>query len=223
MIIPLTPRGRGILRPGSGDGGQDAQLRLERVHRQRRPRIPADMHLALADVRDDASIAGLEGGATAERDELDPFAGPRSTLYSRRQMASAPSVHAVPFGSRWRTQCERFTGGVNRTFGEPCMDQPLRPRTTASARSTSRSSSKVSTPGDSPSRTRSTTPGYRDTINEALCEVARMAALRETATLARTGGLNLVTPDEIVEMRASPLPCCSGPWCLLSIPAPPNS
>jgi hypothetical protein len=69
-------------------------------------------------VRDDASIAWLEGRAAAERDDLDPFAGPRAHLYPRRQMASAPSVQAVPFGSRWRTQCERSTGGVNRTFGE---------------------------------------------------------------------------------------------------------
>ena len=45
------------------------------------------------------------------------------------------------------------------------------------------------------------TRGYRDTINEALREVARMAALRRAAELVRTGGLNLVTPDELVEMR----------------------
>lgn len=45
------------------------------------------------------------------------------------------------------------------------------------------------------------TRGYRDTINEALREVTRVAALRRGAELIRTGGLNLVMPDELAKLR----------------------
>ena len=46
------------------------------------------------------------------------------------------------------------------------------------------------------------TRGYRDTINEALREVGRRAALRRAAELVREGGLNLITPDELAAIRA---------------------
>jgi len=49
------------------------------------------------------------------------------------------------------------------------------------------------------------TRGYRDTINEALREVTRVHALRRGADLIRQGGLNLVTPDELTELRKTRL------------------
>ena len=45
------------------------------------------------------------------------------------------------------------------------------------------------------------TTGYRSTVNEALREVARMAALRRAAAAVRAGGLNLVSPEDIAVMR----------------------
>jgi hypothetical protein len=45
------------------------------------------------------------------------------------------------------------------------------------------------------------TRGYRDTINEALREVARVAALRRGADRIREGKLDLVTPKELAELR----------------------
>jgi len=45
------------------------------------------------------------------------------------------------------------------------------------------------------------TRGYRDTINEALREVTRAKALRRGAGLIRKGGLTLVKPDELSELR----------------------
>lgn len=45
------------------------------------------------------------------------------------------------------------------------------------------------------------TRGYRDTINEALREVTRVSALRHGADLIRRGGLGLVTPGELAELR----------------------
>jgi Arc/MetJ family transcription regulator len=45
------------------------------------------------------------------------------------------------------------------------------------------------------------TRGYRDTINGALREVTRVAALRRGADVIRQGALNVVTPDELAELR----------------------
>ena len=45
------------------------------------------------------------------------------------------------------------------------------------------------------------TRGYRDTINRALREVARLAALRRAADLVREGNLNLIAPEELATMR----------------------
>jgi hypothetical protein len=45
------------------------------------------------------------------------------------------------------------------------------------------------------------TKGYRDTINEALHAVGRAAELRRGAELIRAGGLDLVTPEELAELR----------------------
>lgn len=45
------------------------------------------------------------------------------------------------------------------------------------------------------------TRGYRDTINQALREVSRSARLRHAADLVRKGGLPLVAPDELDELR----------------------
>ncbi len=45
------------------------------------------------------------------------------------------------------------------------------------------------------------TRGYRDTINEALREVARIVALRDGAALIRQGGLDVVEPEELGELR----------------------
>ena len=45
------------------------------------------------------------------------------------------------------------------------------------------------------------TNGYRDTVNSALKEVARLAKLRRAADLVPQGGLNLVTPEDLEVMR----------------------
>jgi Arc/MetJ family transcription regulator len=48
------------------------------------------------------------------------------------------------------------------------------------------------------------TRGYRDTINRALREIGRQAALRRGANLIREGKLDLVTPEELAHMRRVP-------------------
>ena len=45
------------------------------------------------------------------------------------------------------------------------------------------------------------TRGYRDTVNGALHEVARIVALRHAADLVRRGGLNVATPEDLEIMR----------------------
>lgn len=45
------------------------------------------------------------------------------------------------------------------------------------------------------------TSGYRATVNEALREVARAAALRRAAAALRAGGINLASPEDIAAMR----------------------
>ena len=45
------------------------------------------------------------------------------------------------------------------------------------------------------------TRGYRDTINQALREVGRRAALRRAADLIREGGMNLAAPEDLPELR----------------------
>lgn len=45
------------------------------------------------------------------------------------------------------------------------------------------------------------TRGYRDTVNEALHAVGRAAELRRGAELIRAGGLDLVTAEELAELR----------------------
>jgi hypothetical protein len=45
------------------------------------------------------------------------------------------------------------------------------------------------------------TRGYRDTVNRALAEVARLEALRRAAALVRRSGANLVTPEELEALR----------------------
>lgn len=47
------------------------------------------------------------------------------------------------------------------------------------------------------------TRGYRDTINEALLEVARHDRLRRGAALIRKGGLDLVRPEDLPELRGA--------------------
>lgn len=41
----------------------------------------------------------------------------------------------------------------------------------------------------------------RETVNRALREVNRMAALRRAADLIRQGGLNIVRPEDLPELR----------------------
>ena len=41
----------------------------------------------------------------------------------------------------------------------------------------------------------------RDTINAALREVNRQAALRRAASLVRAGGLNIVQPEDLTDLR----------------------
>jgi Arc/MetJ family transcription regulator len=48
------------------------------------------------------------------------------------------------------------------------------------------------------------TRGYRDTINEALPEIVRQAALRRGANLLREGKLDLVAPEELAQLRRVP-------------------
>lgn len=45
------------------------------------------------------------------------------------------------------------------------------------------------------------TKGYRDTVNGALREVARIAALRRAAKLVRSGELDVVSPEDLGVMR----------------------
>jgi hypothetical protein len=45
------------------------------------------------------------------------------------------------------------------------------------------------------------TRGYRDTVNQALRAVERAAQLRRGADMIRAGGLGLVTPEELEELR----------------------
>ena len=45
------------------------------------------------------------------------------------------------------------------------------------------------------------TSGYRATVNDALREVARTAALRRAAAALRAGGVNLASPEDIAAMR----------------------
>ena len=45
------------------------------------------------------------------------------------------------------------------------------------------------------------TRGYRDTVNGALREVARIAALRRAADIIRKGGLDVATPEDLEVMR----------------------
>ena len=47
------------------------------------------------------------------------------------------------------------------------------------------------------------TTGYRSTVNEALREVARMAALRRAAAAVRAGEGLLASPEDIAAMRRS--------------------
>lgn len=46
------------------------------------------------------------------------------------------------------------------------------------------------------------TRGYRDTVNAALREVGRRSKLRHAADLIRGGDLDLVTPEDLVVLRA---------------------
>jgi hypothetical protein len=48
------------------------------------------------------------------------------------------------------------------------------------------------------------TRGYRDTINQALREIGRQAALRKGANLIREGKLDVVSPEELAQMRHVP-------------------
>lgn len=41
----------------------------------------------------------------------------------------------------------------------------------------------------------------RETVNRALHEVNRQAALRHAAALVREGGLNIVQPEDLPELR----------------------
>jgi len=50
------------------------------------------------------------------------------------------------------------------------------------------------------------TRGYRDTIDEALRQAGRRAALRRTADAVRAGGLELVRPEDFADLRALPVP-----------------
>lgn len=45
------------------------------------------------------------------------------------------------------------------------------------------------------------TRGYRDTVNGALRDVVRRAALRRAADAIRSGELDLATPEDIAELR----------------------
>jgi hypothetical protein len=43
----------------------------------------------------------------------------------------------------------------------------------------------------------------RETVDRALREVNRLAALRRAAALVRAGGLEIVDPDDLAELRRS--------------------
>jgi Arc/MetJ family transcription regulator len=45
------------------------------------------------------------------------------------------------------------------------------------------------------------TRGYRETVNEALREVDRRDRLQRAAAAVRAGGLNLITPEDLEELR----------------------
>jgi len=45
------------------------------------------------------------------------------------------------------------------------------------------------------------TAGYKETVNEALRVVSRSELLHRGASLIRSGGLGLVTPEELEEQR----------------------
>ena len=45
------------------------------------------------------------------------------------------------------------------------------------------------------------TRGYRETVNEALRDVHRRAKLREAAAAIRAGGLNIVAPEDLEQLR----------------------
>lgn len=45
------------------------------------------------------------------------------------------------------------------------------------------------------------TRGYRDTVNGALRDVVRRAALRRGAELIRSGDFDVATPEDLAELR----------------------
>lgn len=47
------------------------------------------------------------------------------------------------------------------------------------------------------------TRGYKQTVNESLRAVERAARLRRGADLIRGGGIDLLTPEELEELRRS--------------------
>jgi Arc/MetJ family transcription regulator len=47
------------------------------------------------------------------------------------------------------------------------------------------------------------TRGYRATINEALRQVGRREALQRAADLVRRGGLSILAPEELEQIRRS--------------------
>ena len=48
------------------------------------------------------------------------------------------------------------------------------------------------------------TTTIRDTVDKALREVDRRAALREAADAIRRGDLGMITPDELADLRRNP-------------------
>jgi Arc/MetJ family transcription regulator len=48
------------------------------------------------------------------------------------------------------------------------------------------------------------TKTVRETVNEALRAVNRQAALRRAAALVREGGLDIVRPEDLPELRRAP-------------------
>ena len=53
------------------------------------------------------------------------------------------------------------------------------------------------------------TSSTKDTVNRALREVSRAAALRRAAALVRQGDLNIVQPEDLPELRRSRIPADS--------------
>lgn len=45
------------------------------------------------------------------------------------------------------------------------------------------------------------TSSIRDTINSALRDVNRRAALRRAASLVRAGGLSVIQPEDLIDLR----------------------